>query len=75
MSTVNLSALQPHVKGQYSPGDNVTCLIDASKGGFETDIPDASVTQGVEFTYKKIDSSTEKVTFNMFNNQDIDGFK
>lgn len=72
--TITLTPSQPHVKGRYNKSDHVVALCDCTNGDFTTNLPDASGSEDVKLTFKKIDSSSNEVTISPVNNQTIDEY-
>jgi hypothetical protein len=70
---INLDSIENKIAGQYSPGDTVLVLCDATNEGFTVTLPDATALRDVMLYIKKTDSTANVVTVDTVDGQTIDG--
>lgn len=70
---IQLSASKQEITGNYSPGETVLAVCDASGSALSIKMPDARTVDDCTFHFKKTDSSANMVTITTRNSQTIDG--
>ena len=59
---INLNPSQPSIQGQYTNGDDVLVMCDATDGDFSITMPDVDSSKESTFRFVKKDDSLHEVT-------------
>lgn len=73
LRVVKLDAISSSLRGNWSAGDRVLVLCDATLAAFSVTLPDAKSSDDVTFKIIKTDTTSNAITVNTVESQTISG--
>ena len=75
LQIINLNPTENTLSGKINADTLIAVVLcDATNGSFSVNFPDAQHPRPYELVLKKIDSSSNTITFNPINNQTVDEY-